>query len=85
MVPSNLHPVNKFQQDGQQVRCKALALYQFSVAIKKIDATWILKHVVVQNSRTNQIVTQIQNKFTNHKKKYKTSRIPSQPKAQKNI
>ena len=83
MVPSNLHPVNKFQQDGQQVRCKALAWYQFSVAIKKIDATWILKHVVVQNSRTNQIVTQIQNKFTNHKKKYKTSRIPSQPKAQK--
>ena len=29
MVPSNLHPVNKFQQGGQQVRCKALALYQF--------------------------------------------------------
>ena len=66
MMPSNLHPVNKFQQDGQQVRCKALAWYQFSVPIKKIDATWILKHVVVQNSRTNQIVTQTQKKFTNH-------------------
>ena len=56
-----------------QIRCKALALYHFSIAIKKFDTTYILKHAVVQNSRTNQTVTQIQNKFTNHKstkKKY---------------